>query len=170
MADMTTQEILQGIKDWAAPKVIYDISAAHNNTKYTDLADALGTNGGNIPQEYRKGGITVRYVRSSDNKYVQFFCTADDFTTDVTKWQGVDNNNIKQIINDVNLIITGKSGAYTKVEAKLYAGRRYRITSSNLQESVYFKDVNNNTVLYIQNNYDKEVVFYKDIISIGNII
>ena len=92
---MNTKEILQGIKDWAAPKVIYDISAAHNNTKYTDLSDALGTNGGNIPQEYRKGGITVRYVQSSDNKYVQFrymssSTAAADFTN-VANWQGVED-------------------------------------------------------------------------------
>ena len=90
MANMTTQEILQGIKDWAAPKVIYDISAAHNNTKYTDLSDALGTGGNNIPQEYRKGGITVRYVRSSDNKYVQYRLMADGFTTDTTQWAVAD--------------------------------------------------------------------------------
>jgi lysophospholipase L1-like esterase len=88
---MNTKEILQGIKDWAAPKVIYDISAAHNNTKYTDLADALGTKGGNIPQEYRKGGITVRYVQASDNKYVQYRLMTDEWSTTESDWQGVDD-------------------------------------------------------------------------------
>lgn len=87
---MNTKEILQGVKDWAAPKVIYDISAAHNNTKYTDLSDALGTNGGNIPQEYRKGGITVRYVQTSDNKYVQYRLMKNDWSATITDWQGVD--------------------------------------------------------------------------------
>lgn len=83
---MNTTEILQGIKNWAAPKVIFDISAAHNNTKYEDLSAALGTNGGNIPQEYRKGGITVRYVQSSDNTYVRYNLRAQSFTTDTSKW------------------------------------------------------------------------------------
>ncbi len=107
---MNTKDILQGIKDWAAPKVIFDISAAHNNTKYTDLSNALGTNGDNIPQEYRKGGITVRYVQSSDNKYVQFRLMAQSFTTDVTQWQGVDE---KPTTKSDNLIKSG--GAYSSI-------------------------------------------------------
>lgn len=93
---MNTKDILQGIKDWAAPKVIYDISAAHNNTKYTDLADALGTNGDNIPQEYRKGGITVRYVQSSDNRYVQYrytlSSTTDGYFSDVSNWNEIEGS------------------------------------------------------------------------------
>ena len=33
----------------------------------------------------------VTYVQSSDNKYVQARCMAQNFTTDVTQWQGVDD-------------------------------------------------------------------------------
>ena len=101
---MNTQEILQGIKDWAAPKVIYDISASHNNTKYTDLSDALGTKGGNIPQEYRKGGITVRYVQTSDNKYVQYRLMSDTFNTTPANWQGVDD---EPTVGSDNLVKSG---------------------------------------------------------------
>lgn len=113
---MNTKEILQGIKDWAAPKVIYDISAAHNNTKYADLSDALGTNGGNIPQEYKKGGITVRFVRSSDNKYVQYRLMSDSFTADVTQWQSM-NADDTPIINSVNLIKSG--GVVEKINQEI---------------------------------------------------
>lgn len=129
MANMTTQEILQGIKDWAAPKVIYDISAAHNNTKYADLSDALGTNGGNIPQEYKKGGITVRFVHSTDNKYVQFRCMAQNFTTDVAQWQGVDN---RPTVNSKNFVESGgiaeiTKGNYTIIEpTNIISGKRVR--------------------------------------------
>ena len=65
---------------------VYDISANHADTKYADLAAALGTNGANVPQSLRKGGMSVKFVQSSDNNYVQFRCIADEFTTDTTQW------------------------------------------------------------------------------------
>lgn len=108
---MNTKEILQGIKDWAAPKVIYDISAAHNNTKYTDLSDALGTNGGNIPQEYRKGGMSIKFVQSSDHKYVQYRLTSDTFNTTVANWQGVSDE-----INAASKNIASSEGVNSAVK------------------------------------------------------
>ena len=68
---------------------VYDISANHSNTKYIDLAEALS--GDNVPVGVRKGGMSVKYIQSSDNKYIQVRCMAQNFTTDVTQWQGVDN-------------------------------------------------------------------------------
>lgn len=87
---------------------VFDISA-HNltdgqPTKYADLTAALGTNGANVPTQYRVPGMTVRYVQSSDNKYQQFRCMADEFTTDVTQWQGVD---IEIAPNSKNLAESG---------------------------------------------------------------
>ena len=69
---------------------VYDISAHHSNNTYVDLAAALD-GGNNIPQELRKGGMSVKFVQSSDNKYVQYRCMAQNFTTDVTQWQGVED-------------------------------------------------------------------------------
>ena len=34
--------------------------------------------------------MTIRYVQTNDNKYVQARCMAQNFTTDTTQWQGVD--------------------------------------------------------------------------------
>lgn len=66
---------------------VFDISEYNSSTAYTDLATALGTNGDNIPANIRKGGMSVKFIQSSDNKYVQYRCIADEFTTDVTKWE-----------------------------------------------------------------------------------
>jgi len=68
---------------------VYDISAHHSNNTYVDLAAALD-GGNNIPQELRRGGMSVKFVRSSDNKYVQARLMANTFTTDVTQWQVVE--------------------------------------------------------------------------------
>lgn len=98
---------------------VYDISVNHpdgqgNPTPYADLTAALGTNGANIPADIRRGGMSIKFiqgtVQSSDNKYVKFFCTADEFTTDVTKWQGVDD----KIGNSKNLVTSGAVKAYIK--------------------------------------------------------
>ena len=69
---------------------VFDISVYNNNAKYANLSAALGVDGANIPQSLRKGGMSVKFVQSSDNKYIQARCMAQNFTTDVTQWQGVD--------------------------------------------------------------------------------
>ena len=78
----------------------FDISSYHAIdgvlAKYADLAAALGTNGANIPDTLRKGGMSVKFVQSSDNKYVQFRLMAQSFTTDETQWQD-ESNVIKKV-------------------------------------------------------------------------
>ena len=64
---------------------VFDISVYNNNAKYADLAAALN-GGANIPQSLQKGGMSVKFVQSSDNKYVQYRCIANEFTTDTTQW------------------------------------------------------------------------------------
>ena len=57
---------------------------------YADL-DAALTALNALPAVYKQGGMSFRFVQTSDNKYVQARCMAQNFTTDVTQWQGVDN-------------------------------------------------------------------------------
>ena len=69
----------------------FDISA-YNATggvlaKYADLSAALGTDGANIPEAIRKGGMSVKFVQSSDNKYVQYMLTKDEWSVNVVDWE-----------------------------------------------------------------------------------
>lgn len=68
---------------------VFDISA-YNGTSYADLSAALGTNGANIPENLRKGGMSVKFVQSSDNNYIQARLMANTFTADAGQWQVVD--------------------------------------------------------------------------------
>jgi len=73
----------------------FDISA-YNATggvlaKYADLSAALGTDGANIPEAIRKGGMSVKFVQSSDNKYVQYRLMKTAWSNVVGDWQGVDS-------------------------------------------------------------------------------
>lgn len=75
---------------------VFDISAYHATggtlATYANLAAALDeNNGGGVPASLRKGGMSVKFVLSSDNKYVQYRLMADSFTTDVSQWQGTTN-------------------------------------------------------------------------------
>ena len=85
------------MKDHIVGGTVFDISSYHATgtppvlAEYADLSAALGTNGANVPESMRKGGMSVKFVSSSDHKYVQARCMAQNFTTDVTQWQGVDD-------------------------------------------------------------------------------
>ena len=59
---------------------VYDISEANNGTTYANLAAALN-NGNNIPASIRKGGISIEFIQSSDNKYVQYRLKTNYFST-----------------------------------------------------------------------------------------
>lgn len=78
---------------------VFDISRYHASggtlATYADLSAALGTNGANVPAAFRKGGMSVKFIHSSDNKYVQYRYMGTDVTTaatftNVANWQGVD--------------------------------------------------------------------------------
>ena len=109
-----------------AASIVFDISAYHATgstlATYSNLVAALGTDGANVPASVRKGGMSVKFVQSSDNKYVQYRLMADEFSTTVTDWQGVDD---EPTAGSDNLV---KSGG---IQSKL---------------SVISKDLNNTTV------------------------
>lgn len=92
---------------------VYDISAANSGAKYADLSAALGVDGGNVPSEIRRGGMSVKFVQSSYNKYVQYRLMAQTFSTDEDDWQGVDDVPIAESDNLV------KSGGVANKLAEL---------------------------------------------------
>ena len=111
----------QGVQGPQGPKGdpgIYDISEAHASggvlAKYADLAAALGTNGANIPADLRKGGMSVKYVQSSDNKYLQFrFLLSDSFTAaqfgNTANWQ---SENVDDVPTDGSSNLVKSSSIY----------------------------------------------------------
>ena len=97
---------------------MFDISVYNNNATYADLAAALGADGANVPADIRRGGMSVKFVQSSDNKYVQFrymssSTTVADFTN-VDNWQGVDD---VPTLGSNNMVKS--SGVYQYVGEKL---------------------------------------------------
>ena len=96
---------------------VFDISVYNNNATYADLAAALGTDGANVPQTLRRGGMSVKFVCSSDNKYVQYRLMSNVFSTMVTDWQGVDD---EPTAGSDNLVKSG--GVFLKYAPLMDAG------------------------------------------------
>ena len=84
----------------------------HTLAIYANLSAAIEA----IPSDYRKGGMSIKFVQTSDNNYVQWRCMADSFTTDVTQWQGVDSE-IKDLSK--NLIESGATAIAIKQRCAL---------------------------------------------------
>ena len=58
----------------------------HTLATYADLSAALAA----IPSDYQKGGMSIKFVSSVDNKYVQCRLMATSFSTTPSDWQGID--------------------------------------------------------------------------------
>lgn len=115
----------------AEEKIIFDVSSHNNGAVFESLQSLLSSPNLNtlIPVSVRCGGMTIRFVQSSDNKYVQYRLMAQNFTTDVTQWQGVDD---KPTLGSDNLVKSGgvadkiseleKKISAIKIEAELHLG------------------------------------------------
>ena len=74
-------------------EVIYDVTANNDGTTFSSLSALLSSENLStlIPTSVRHGGMSIRFVQSSDNKYVQWRLMSDSFNTTPANWQGVDD-------------------------------------------------------------------------------
>lgn len=76
----------------AIHEILYDVSARNDGAVFESLQALLSSPNLNtlIPISVRHGGMSIRFIQgseqSSDNKYVQYRCVADEFTKDTNKW------------------------------------------------------------------------------------
>lgn len=77
-------------------EIIYDVSARNGGVVFKSLSALLSSSNLStlIPTSVRYGGMSIRFIQgseqSSDNNYVQARLIAQSFTTNITKWQSVD--------------------------------------------------------------------------------
>lgn len=63
-------------------KGAYDVSAANNGASYGSLSSALSA----IPDYLHAGGMSVKFIDSSNNKYVQYTLTSSTWSTTESDW------------------------------------------------------------------------------------
>ena len=110
------------------PGVVYDISKATGQS-YETLSDALS--GNNVPSEIREGGMSVRFIQPTDNKYVQYRLMSTSFSTNKADWQSVMSAADKKLLeyydgsrnNYLEVYSSGFSYYAVKVEiGNMYSG------------------------------------------------
>jgi len=127
----------------------FDLTAYNNGTTYADLNAAL-TALNALPAAYKKGGMSMKYVQTSDNKYVQYRLMSDTFNTIVANWQGIDD---VAVIGSKNPITSGFVYQYNqsyslrsgKIEKVLF---RNRITGITLSSGGY--KIDNSVLTYFE--------------------
>lgn len=109
MSQKAVSDKLNGL----STEIIHDVSAHNDGAVFESLQALLSSSNLStlIPTSVRHGGMSIRFVQSSDNKYVQYRLMANTFSTTVTDWQGVDD---EPTTGSNNLV---KSGG---VEKRLY--------------------------------------------------
>ena len=88
--------------------LIFDVSEANGGTSYESLSGALSVANDVLLPEQKKGGMSIKFVQSTDNKYVQYrymetVTTAATFAN-VANWQGIDN---EPTVGSDNLVKSG---------------------------------------------------------------
>ena len=88
---------------------IYDVSYHNSGTTFESLSTLLNDSNLStlIPTEVRCGGMTIRFIQSSDNKYVQYRLMSNEFCTDATQWA----------IDDESVYVENPEFIYVKKDA-----------------------------------------------------
>ena len=97
--ESTEAASLEKVKE-IGQQVIYDVTknnptaGPNNDGKFESLSALLSDENLStlIPVVVRCGGMSIRFVQSSDNKYVQYRLMADDWSTDTDDWSISDEN------------------------------------------------------------------------------
>ena len=138
----------------------FDISVSKNNTAFATLSEALGTDGVNVPVEARQPGMSIKFIQSSDNKYVQYRYMGTAITgtpnpfLDTDNWQGVDDEPTE---DSQNLVKSG--GVYSAIQASMQDLHIELITESGM----YFVDEDVNIGAYLDENgfHAKNIIEYE---------
>lgn len=68
----------------------------HTLATYADLSAALAA----IPSDYQKGGMSIKFVQSSDNTYVQYFLTKNVWSIDTNDWEKM---NLESAVKNIEM-------------------------------------------------------------------
>lgn len=162
-----------------ASQVIYDVSANNDGVTFASLSALLSSENLStlIPTEIRCGGMSIRFVQSSDNKYVQYRLMSNSFSTDESNWQGVDNeptagsNNLVEsdslsvydywIAGKELFVIKGKARVAT--DGSIEGGHSYYYTTPIIPLS-YFRNYSTEGIIIKSGNFRCNSLIYPTIL------
>lgn len=89
---------------------VYDVSAHNDGAVFESLSTLLGSANLStlIPTSVRRGGMSIRFVHSSDNKYVQYFLTKNEWSASEADWQKMNlEDEVSQLRQEVDELTNG---------------------------------------------------------------
>ena len=88
----------------------YDVTLHNSGATFASLESLLSDANLNtlIPLAVRKGGMSIKFVRTSDNKYLQYRLTTQNFSTNPVDWE--DNTIISRTAIDEDFAIVDENG------------------------------------------------------------
>lgn len=134
-----TETLNSALSNTVAESGVYDVTANNNNAKFASLSALLSSENLNtlIPSAKRKGGMSIKFILSSDNIYGQYRLMTEEFSTNVEDWQGVDN---VPTANSKNLVTSG--GVYDALQGEYVVATATADTGSVTAAMVGIYDVN----------------------------
>lgn len=104
----------------------YDVTAHNSGATFASLSALLNSENLNtlIPTEIRHGGMSIKFVQSSDNNYVQYRLMATSFSTTESDWQS-ENVDGQELTSDIQPCIT--SLGLNKIDVTLQSGKFYDV-------------------------------------------
>ena len=142
-----SQKAVSDIVDELESQVIYDVTANNDGVTFGSLSALLSDENLStlIPPTVRCGGMSIRFiqgsVQNSDNKYVKYFLTKDEWSISEGDWQQL---NLEEEVNDLNEKVNGVQAGKETVEATFTDGIYMKELSDNSISVV--SDINNSLV------------------------
>lgn len=89
-----SQKAVSDIVNELESQVIYDVTANNDGVTFGSLSALLSDENLStlIPSTVRCGGMSIRFIQSSDNKYVQFRCKTQTFSANSKDWAVCDDS------------------------------------------------------------------------------
>ena len=135
-----------GVHNELALGAVYDVSAKNptaglnNDGKWESLSALLLDSNLNtlIPTAVRKGGMSIKFVQSSDNKYVQYQLIKDSFSVNPINWVKTEPDyiNFSGVCYDFN---NNEANYSAFLYCPLKAGETYIILVEKEQSSALFR-------------------------------
>lgn len=113
---------------------IYDVSANNDGATFASLSALLSDENLStlIPDDVRGGGMSIRFVRSSDNKYMQYRLTNQNWSIDVNDWTGGESGPI----SGESEFATGEKVSKIGIDDKPTAGSNNLVKSGGVSDSI----------------------------------
>ena len=165
MSQKATSTAIEAVKNRAEAvekAVIFDVSAYNNGAVFESLSALLSASNLStlIPTEVRCGGMTIRFIQSSDNKYVQYRLMSTSFSTNGADWQGVDEQPTN---GSDNLVKSG--GVYNSTPT---------VANSSTESDLDISDEDGNVLVRCKNghiqtkNFNSETSNQTSVVNGGN--